>query len=405
MSARAQTTPFVPRARRWARQNLFGGVGNTLLTLVTTLIISFALYQIVRFVFVTAEWDIIETNRRLFFLGRFPKGEEWRIWPTILLVSGLIGLTWGMWSKLEWPAAMFLALALVPVFLFFAHGIVALLTATAVALTALGYAVARARLAQGRFQQLARQFVVAGWVAAFPLALFLLLAFDGVDPSRWGGFHLNILLAVVGIVASFPLGVLLALGRTSSYPVIRIACIAYIELIRGVPLITILLMAWLVLPAFLPSFSVPVLAPSGLDRMELVYRAMIALTLFSAAYVAEAVRGGLQAVPRGQIEAARALGLGTASTLAFIILPQAIRAVIPALVGQFISLFKDTTLVFIIGLTELLRAGRAAAEGQLQFAGREMEMLLFVGLVFWTVAFSMSRLSQRLERAMGVGER
>ena len=216
---------------------------------------------------------------------------------------------------------------------------------------------------------------------------------------------MNILLAVVGIVASFPLGVLLALGRTSSYPVIRIACIAYIELVRGVPLITILLMAWLVLPAFLPSFSVPVLAPSGLDRMELVYRAMIALTLFSAAYVAEAVRGGLQAVPRGQIEAARALGLGTASTLAFIILPQAIRAVIPALVGQFISLFKDTTLVFIIGLTELLRAGRAAAEGQLQFAGREMEMLLFVGLVFWTVAFSMSRLSQRLERAMGVGER
>ena len=246
---------------------------------------------------------------------------------------------------------------------------------------------------------------MAGWALAFPLAIVLLVGFGGVDPSLWGGFYLNILLAVVAIIASFPLGVLLGLGRTSSYPVIRVASTIYIEVFRGVPLITILLMSWLVLPDFLPSYSIPVLAPEGLDSIELVYRAMIALTLFSAAYVAEIVRGGLQAVPRGQMEAAQALGLSTIRILILIVLPQALRAVIPALVGQFISLFKDTSLVFIITLTEMLRAGRAVVQGQLEFSGREMEVLLFVGLVFWIVSFSMSRLSHQFERTMGIGER
>ena len=269
----------------------------------------------------------------------------------------------------------------------------------------LGYGLAQLWLAGSGYSAAARQLVMVGWVMTFPLTIFMLLAFDGVDPSLWGGFYLNILLAVVGIVVSFPLGVLLALGRTSSYPVLRLASTAYIELIRGVPLITILLMTWLALPIFLPSIAVPVLAPEGLDDMELTYRVMVALVLFSAAYVAEAVRGGLQAVPRGQIEAAQALGMGTFSVLAFIILPQALRAVIPALVGQFISLFKDTSLVFIVGFTDLLKAGRAIAQGQIEFSGQEKEVLLFVALVFWVVAFSMSRLSQRLERTMGVGER
>ena len=410
--------PFPRQAWRWARDNLFGGVANTLLTVVTSLFLVFALYQILRFVFVTAEWEVIEANRRLFFLGRFPVGEEWRIWPPILLVSALAGLTVGLRTRLDLRSTimmvLWLAVGLTPVFLFFAHGTVGILTAAAVGLAALGYIGARIWLQDSRYVALIGQLVLASWLLTFPLALVLLVGFggadtslgiDGVDPSRWGGFHLNILLAVVAIVASFPLGVLLALGRTSSFPVFRVASTIYIELIRGVPLITILLMAWLVLPDFLPSFSVPVLAPSGLDDIELVYRVMVALTLFSAAYVAEIVRGGLQAVPRGQIEAAQALGMSTARILALIVLPQALRAVIPALVGQFISLFKDTSLVFIVGLTEMLRAGRAVAQGQIEFSGREMEVLLFVGLVFWIVAFSMSRLSQQLERNLGVGER
>ena len=401
--------PFLRRARRWAHDNLFGGVANTLLTLITSLFLVFVLYQILRFVFITAEWEVIEANRRLFFLGRFPVGEEWRIWPPILLASALAGLTVGLRTRLDMRSTvmmvLWLAVGLTPVFLFFAHGTVAILTAAAVGLAALGYIVVRIWLPDNRYVALIGQLTLAGWVLTFPLAIVLLVGFGGVDPSLWGGFHLNILLAVVGIVASFPLGVLLALGRTSSYPVFRVASTIYIELIRGVPLITILLMAWLVLPDFLPSFSVPVVAPSGLDDIELVYRVMVALTLFSAAYVAEIVRGGLQAVPRGQIEAAQALGLGTARILILIVLPQALRAVIPALVGQFISLFKDTSLVFIVGLTEMLRAGRAVAQGQIEFSGREMEVLLFVGLVFWIVAFSMSRLSQQIERNLGIGER
>ena len=404
-AAKAPPAQFSIQARRWARDNLFGGIGNTLLTVVTSLFLAFAFYQILRFVFSSAQWDVIEANRRLLFIGRFPQGEEWRLWPTIFLVSALAGLTWGLWSKVGWLAAVLLALVLVPVFLFFAHGQVGMLTALAIALALMGYAVTQTGLVHERFQGPIRQLIVVGWVMAFPVTIFMLLAFGGVDPSLWGGFYLNILLAVVGIVASFPLGVLLALSRTSSYPAFRLVSTGYIELFRGVPLITILLMAWFVLPDFLPSWSVPVFAPAGLDRMELVYRVMVALTLFSAAYVAEIVRGGLLAVPKGQLEAAQALGLSTVRINALIVLPQALRAVLPALVGQFISLFKDTSLVSIVTLVELLRAGRAIAQGQIQFSGRDPEILLFVALLFWIVAFSMSRLSQRLEHSLGIGER
>ena len=404
-ATKAPPPPFSARARRWAELNLFGGVGNTLLTVITSLFLAFVTYQILRFVLFTAEWDVIEANRRLLFIGRFPQGEEWRFWPSILLTSALIGLTWGLWSKLGWLAAAILTLGITFVFIFFAHGTVAIFTALAVLLAAAGYALARRFFTRSRFRERYQQVTVAGWIVVFPLTIFMLLAFGGVDPTLWGGFYLNILLAVVGIVASFPLGVLLALGRTSSYPAIRLVSTAYIELVRGIPLVVILFMSWLVLPVFLPSWSSPVIAPDGLVRIELVYRVMIALTLFSAAYVAEIVRGGLQAVPIGQIEAAKALGLSTVRINAFIVLPQALRAVIPALVGQFISLFKDTSLVSVITLIELLRAGRAIAQGQIQFSGREAEVLLFVGLLFWIVAFSMSRLSQRLEQSLGVGER
>ena len=402
---RAAPAPFSRRARRWTRDNLFGGIPNTLLTVITLLVASYLAYQILRWTLFIAEWEVIEANRRLFFIGRYPSGEEWRLWPPILVFSALVGLTWGLWSRIEWPAALGLGVALVPVFLFFAHGTVGLLTAVAVALPIIGYLFTQARLVPARYEPWLRQLIIAGWALVFPLALFMLLAFGGVDPSRWSGFYLNVLLAVFAIVASFPFGVLLALGRTSNYPVIRFACTIYIETIRGVPLITILLVGWLVLPDFLPSFSVPIIAPDGLDRMELMYRVMIALACFSAAYVAEAVRGGLQAVPSGQVEAAQALGLSTVRILALIVLPQALRAVIPALVGQFISIFKDTSLIFVVGGVELLRAGRLIAEGQLEFTSNDMEVLLFVALLFWIVAFSMSRLSQRLEQTLGVGER
>jgi general L-amino acid transport system permease protein len=186
----------------------------------------------------------------------------------------------------------------------------------------------------------------------------------------------------------------LALGRRSTLPAVRLLSTAYIEVIRGVPLVTILFMADIMLPLFLP----------GEVRIERVVRAMGGLTLFTAAYVAENVRGGLQAIPTGQIEAAQALGLSTVRTNIHIVLPQALRSVIPANVGLFISLLKDTTLVTIIGLLELLGIGRAIL-AQPESLGAHLEVYLFVAAVFFVLCYAMSQASYRLERTLGVGER
>jgi general L-amino acid transport system permease protein len=201
-------------------------------------------------------------------------------------------------------------------------------------------------------------------------------------------------LAVAGIILSFPLGVLLALGRRSQLPVVRILSTGYIELIRGVPLVTILFMADIILPLFLP----------GEWRLDRVARAIGGITLFSAAYVAENVRGGLQAIPTGQVEAAHALGLSGIATNRFIVLPQALRAVIPANVGLFISLLKDTTLVTIIGLLELLGISRAVL-AQPESFGAQMEVYVFIAAVFFVLCYAMSQASYRLERQLGVGVR
>ena len=210
---------------------------------------------------------------------------------------------------------------------------------------------------------------------------------------------LNVFLAVAGITLCFPLGVLLALGRRSRLPLVRWLSVIYIELFRGVPLYVLLLLAYFVVPLFLPE----------LDRQpaDRSLRAIVAMTLFTAAYVAEIVRGGLQSLPTGQTEAAQALGLSPVRTTVLIVLPQALRNVIPAIVGQFISLFKDTTLAGD-GDDPARRAGRlggrlraAAFQGQ----GVTVEALAFVMLLFWVGCITMSRESQRLERRLGVGTR
>jgi general L-amino acid transport system permease protein len=205
---------------------------------------------------------------------------------------------------------------------------------------------------------------------------------------------LTFLLTVVGIVFSFPLGVLLALGRRSTLPVVRWFSIGYIELVRGVPLITILFMAQLMLPLFLPT---------GLT-LDRVLRAMIGITLFSAAYLAENVRGGLQSIPKGQFEASFALGLNNTKTMGLIILPQALRLVLPILTGQFIALFKDTALVAIVGLFDLLGIARTVL-AQPDFLGLQREVYAFISLLYWTLSYGMSYVSQRLEIALGTGER
>jgi general L-amino acid transport system permease protein len=223
-----------------------------------------------------------------------------------------------------------------------------------------------------------------------------LAGFGGVGWQGWGGLHLNLFFTFAGILIAFPFGLLLALGRRSSLPVIRTISVTYIEFVRGVPLITVLLAG---------AFAVGFLIPRDL-RPGTVTRMLIAIVAFEAAYIAEVVRGGLAAVPRSQVEAAQAVGLPPWKTTRLIVLPQALRATIPAMVGQFISLFKDTTLVAVLGITELLDA-TFIVNSQSAYLGKGLFVvtLSFAALVFWVGSYTMSRESRRLERKLGVGER
>ena len=246
----------------------------------------------------------------------------------------------------------------------------------------------------------ARRTAILGG-SAFLLALVLLRGLPGVPGLQpvsviyWGGLMLNLLLAVSGIMFSLPIGIALALGRRGQLPVVKLLCVAFIEIFRGVPLITLL---------FMSQVLVPLAFPENFPQDSL-FRAAVVITLFSAAYMAENIRGGLQALHPGQVEAARALGLPSWQTTLLISLPQAIRNVIPAIVGQFISLFKDTSLVYIIGMLDVVAIGRSFIQGNTEFLDNALELFVFLALVFWVFTYSMSYVSRGIERNLGVGER
>ena len=250
----------------------------------------------------------------------------------------------------------------------------------------------------GKREKDIRRAALIAWVLSFPAILLILNgvgwsdSLPKVPTSMWGGLLLTVLLTVVGITASFPLGVALALGRRSDLPAIKWTCTIIIEVVRGVPLITILFMAKLIVPFFW----------SALSDLDLTIRMMIGLTLFSAAYLAENVRGGLQIVPQGQLEAARALGMNPALTTSLIVLPQALRAVIPAIVGQFISLFKDTSLVALVGVFELVGIVDIIVSGQPVYRPYQREAYIFIAIVYFVISYAMSDVSRRLE-ATGAG--
>jgi general L-amino acid transport system permease protein len=237
------------------------------------------------------------------------------------------------------------------------------------------------------------RWLAAAWAAG--LALIAALMWGGVaglpyvENERWGGLILTLVLATFGIAAAFPLSILLALGRRSGMPALRWACIGYIELIRGVPLISLLFMASVMLPLFLPA---------GVT-MDKLLRAQLAMILFAAAYLAEVVRGGLQAIPRHQHQAAAALGMGYWSRTLQVILPQALRIAIPPLVNTFIGFFKDTSLVLIIGLFDLLSAIKVSLQDP-AWSGHGVEAYLFVSAVYFAFCFAMSAYSQALERGL-----
>ncbi|NQS91395.1 MAG: amino acid ABC transporter permease, partial [Chloroflexi bacterium] len=244
---------------------------------------------------------------------------------------------------------------------------------------------------------LKNSFILIAWLIVPIVGIVILAGFENstlipaIPTTLWGGLMVTILLAAGGILLSFPLGVALAFGRRSSLPVVSAFSTVFIETIRGVPLITILFMFSIILALFLPVES----------RIDRLVRALMAVTVFSAAYSAENVRGGLQSVPLGQIEAAKALGMGGFKTTVFIVLPQALKAVLPAIVGQFIALFKDTTLVVIIGINDFLGIGRSIINSDPDFVQLRTEVYIFMAVIYWIFSYLMSLASRRIESAIG----
>jgi general L-amino acid transport system permease protein len=376
------------------------------LTVIAGVGVAYVLYRALRFVLVTGRWDIVRANLSLFMVGRYPRDELWRLALAVMSVGFAGGAVAGVVARRRadagqvderngWQRARDLVLRTWPVLL--VVFVLLLLSATVtpwfVALGVLA-AVVCGRLLGGALGRRSGLVLVA-IAAVVPVALLPVLAAP-LGWDDWGGLMLTMFIAVVAMVACFPLGVLLALGRRSSLPALRTLSIGFVEFFRGVPLVVLVLMSTTALGFFFPQDLLP----------GRIVRVTVAFTIFTAAYVAEIVRGGLQSVPRGQTEAAQALGLGPWRVTTFIVLPQALRNVIPALVGQFISLFKDTTLVFVIGILDLLSVAENVTT-QPEFRGQALlpETFVFVGLLFWVGAYTMSRESQRLEARLGVGQR
>jgi general L-amino acid transport system permease protein len=344
---RPQSSPL-----RWLRNNLFDGWFNSLLTLVCLWLLIQGITRFVVWIFTQAQWAVATSNLRLFFVGRYPQDQVWRLWIVLAIVVGWVG--YGIWQV-----------------------------------------VGKKKVRVESLELRVKSSSISGRLPLilFPVSLVMGLWLIGggvglsrVPTSLWGGLMLTLLVSITSIVLAFPLGILLALGRQSSLPVLKGFCTTYIELIRGLPLIGILFMAQVMLPLVLP----------GQPNIDRIVRAIAGLVLFNAAYLAENVRGGLQAIPRGQTEAAKALGLNTPLTLSFIVLPQALRIAVPAIVGQFISLLKDTSLLSLFALVELTGIARSVL-AQPQFLGRYAEVYLFIGLLYWIFCYTMSTISKRLE--------
>ena len=342
----------------WLKKNLFGSLTSSLLTVLaawtlweTVLpLFAWAIGRAVWFADDPAQcreaagacWAFVTTKYRFILFGLYPYDQQWRALIVCILIIGLLGAScerrlWNRWLFWIWAVTLFIAWVL---------------------------------MSGGRS------------------------GLSYVPTDQWGGLPLTLILAVVGIGGAFPLAIVLALGRRSRLPVIRALSVTYIELIRGVPLVSVLFMASVMFPLFLPESI----------TIDKVLRAQVGFILFAAADLAEAVRGGLQSVARGQFEAADALGLSTAQKMRLIVLPQALRASIPPVVNQFIATFKDTSLVVIIGLYDLLTTTKTVLTDP-SWRAFYIEGYIATGLIYFAFCFFLSRTSQRLERQLNSGVR
>ena len=356
---------------------------------------------LVKWALFQAQWAVLQANSTLFAVGRYPLEQQWRLWLLTTLLVGATGLSWGLLRGLPrldrvdqlWPrndriaVAVVLALALwAPLFLKLSLAIQLRWWLVAALLVATRWAAGRWAL---RIPPPARRLVPLIWPLLYFAGMVLIsggLGLIQVSPSEWGGLLLTLVESSFAILLCFPLGILLALGRRSALPLLRWSSVVYIEFIRGAPLITLLFLGQNILGFLLPGGLAP-------DR---VWRAAWVLTFFAAAYVAEAVRAGLASLPKGQLEAARSLGLPLPQALIHVVLPQALRVALPATVGQFISLLQDTTLLSLIGLLDLLGTARTVMANP-AFLGRNAEVYLVLALLFWCCCAALGLGSRALE--------
>ena len=448
----------------WMKKNLFSTPFNSFITLVVgALAIALAFFAI-RWL-IDSDFEIIRTNLANFMVGRFDRGELWRLWVSGYVFLAAIGLTTGALARSSHELALtqelestkepfsslfrrfWAIIAIIFLFVSFARtvlpfiGVAAIFPVIVIAREAGWRLPASLRRSAGFIgatlvvisvlviagtsnlggiilgfitfvwvaTELGRRVVTGGLVGvatrlgpalvAGLVVWFIVrsIGFEGFGWEDWGGLHVTLFTAIIGIVAGLPFGILLALGRRSDLPVLKTASVIFIEFVRGVPLISLLFASSFLLPLFLP---INLTIPADLTL------AIVVITMFSSAYIAEIVRGGLQAVPKGQTEAAQASGMSAYNVQRLIVLPQALRAVIPAMVGQFISLLKDTSLLSIISITEFLRVSDIA-NAQTDFVGRGLFGItyLFVALGYWAFASTLSKESRRLEAKLGVGTR
>lgn len=376
-------------------------------TLVLILLLGAALVGLVRWALFQAQWAVIQVNSTLFAVGRYPLEQQWRLWVVTALLAAASGVSWGLLRALPrrdrrleavlWPLNDRIAIVLfvlVTLLLPALLGLTLAIQSRWWLITALLLLLrwASGRWGAGRRGRRLLALLPLAWPILYLIGLGLIgggLGLVSVPPGEWGGLLLTLVQASLAILLCFPLGVLLALGRRSTLPLLRWSSVLYIEFIRGAPLITLLFLGQNILGFLLPGGVAP----------ERVWRAALVLTLFAAAYLAEAVRAGLASVPRGQLEAARSLGLSTAQAMARVVLPQAIRTAVPATVGQFISLLQDTTLLSLIGLLELLGTARTVMANP-AFLGKNAEVYLTLAVLFWCCCAALGLGSRALERRL-----
>ncbi|MCF6321210.1 MAG: amino acid ABC transporter permease [Rhizobiaceae bacterium] len=405
----------------WIRKNLFSSVSNSILTIVGFYLAYQIIYVLVNFSFIDAVWSgedgtacrapqapgdgacwpFVGAYFDQFIYGRYTIAERWRV--DLVYLIGAIGIAWLVIERApKRPLVAVLMLTAFPLISFilltggnFDYSSNFLWTSLIVAAVILVAAFAIPTMTKSNpWPTMITVAVVLLILAGVLLLLSIDFGLPEVETSLWGGLLVTLVIAITGIVFSLPVGVILALGRQSNMPIVRIICVIFIEFWRGVPLITVLFMASVMLPLFMPK---------GI-HVDNLLRAMIGVAFFASAYMAEVVRGGLQALPKGQYEGAQALGLSYWKMMGLIILPQALTLVIPAIVSTFIGLFKDTTLVSIVGLFDLLgQMASSLSDPKWSSPMTPHTGYLFVGAVFWIFCFAMSRYSVYMERKLDTG--